>query len=207
MFLADSDKAYTGNYPTLVDLKLAYGPMAPTKWIAIQLQQVNEFFGSSIPMEANQILQIATLIAAKYYYYKTSEIMLFFTRFQMMMYGEIYGSLKPSDILSAFNKFRQERASEMDKIEDAEAKRKEDIGSVEWKAVVNKIQSEAIRNALLNAWVYSYKDGVVTLVFAESKLGKESKAEWHRLTPDRRKVITDELEKELGRAVTEIRVL
>lgn len=53
---------------------------------------------------------------------KVTEYLLFFTMFKLGKFGEVYGSLKPSDITKALYKFIGIRNSELSKIEAEEEK-------------------------------------------------------------------------------------
>ena len=127
MLIECPQKAFTGNYPSIALLRQCYGQKAGRDWLLVQLEDVNAFIGSTVPMEVNQMMATADLIAAQYHYFTVAEFMLFFSRFKLQHYGEIYGSLKPSDITSALLKFKNERANALDAIDKERQRRQRDL--------------------------------------------------------------------------------
>lgn len=121
-------KAYFGNYPELVALKITYGENAPIAWLIPQLKNLSEYCGVKEKMTTEMLLGCAKSINTYYYYLKTSELMIFFHRFKAGYYGEFYGAVDPMRIMVALKTFvNRERNSAIDaKIKaDAERRRKQ----------------------------------------------------------------------------------
>lgn len=76
-----------------------------TAWLMTQLYNLSEFCGCRNKLGDNQLEDCATLIAQNYYYLKVSELMLFFYRFKLGMYGKMYGSVDPLVIMTAIRDF------------------------------------------------------------------------------------------------------
>lgn len=123
-------RAYTSkNCPTLETITSAYGydtkenVTSAEYWLMAQIENVNEFCNSKIPLTEGMIKEVAILLYTKHKYLKVSEFMLFFARFKSGHYGTVYGSLKPKDIMDAFRRFLDERGNELEKIERDRSKK------------------------------------------------------------------------------------
>lgn len=96
---------FFGQYPTLATLNNTYGRNISTAWLMTQLYNLSEFCGCRNKLEDMQLEECATLISQNYYYLKVSELMLFFYRFKLGMYGKMYGSVDPLVIMTAIRDF------------------------------------------------------------------------------------------------------
>lgn len=105
----DPEECFFGEYPTLADLKAAYGHNAPQAWLIPQLYNLSEYCGVKEKLQGNPLKECAYIIAINYYYLKVSEIMLFFARFKSARYGRFYGNVDPLIIASALKEFVYER--------------------------------------------------------------------------------------------------
>lgn len=104
------DRCHFGSAPTLGTLKLAYGKNMPTSWLVPQLLNLSEYCGCKGKLTDAQLEECARVIANEYFYLKTTELMLFFSRFKAGRYGRFYGNVDPMVITSALVVFRRERA-------------------------------------------------------------------------------------------------
>lgn len=102
---ANKDLCLFGNFPTLAQLNMTFGSNMSTAWLMTQLYNLSEFCGCRNKLGDNQLEDCATLIAQNYYYLKVSELMLFFYRFKLGMYGKMYGSVDPLVIMTAIRDF------------------------------------------------------------------------------------------------------
>lgn len=121
---------FTRDFPTLGTLNRAYKsslyPKPATSWLVPQLTRLCEFCGVKEKLTANQLDELADILAMEYPYLKTSEMMLFFHRFKLGKYGKFYGNIDPLTITSAMIKFMQERSEMLDKIEQQRRIEKEE---------------------------------------------------------------------------------
>ena len=116
------DECFFGNYPTLSQLKSAYGTNAPVIWLVPQLYNLSEYCGCKDKLTESQLEECAHVIASEFFYLKVSELMLWLHRFKAGMYGRFYGSVDPLVIVASLHDFIRERATAIEK-HDNELKR------------------------------------------------------------------------------------
>lgn len=118
-------KCFTDDSLTLGELRGRFGDNAPIAWLMPQLNVLSEFFAVKIKLEDEILRECAEVIASKFYYLKTSELMLFFYWCKCgTIKIEFYGSIDPSKITKGLNAFVQIRNHELDRIEAEERERK-----------------------------------------------------------------------------------
>lgn len=122
----DLRSCYLGDYPTLAEIRSAYGDNIPTAWLTPQIINLAAFCGIREKLDKQLIRETAEVIAAEYYYLKVSELMLFFHRFKAGWYGMFYGSIDPLVITSALVKFVNERNAEIGREEQRQRKAREE---------------------------------------------------------------------------------
>ena len=121
-FNPDNGKAYTkdeedaimGTYPCLSELNEAYGKNDVKTFIMIQVRALNEFVGTANRMSTMQIEKLAEAIYDDFYFFKVTEILLFFKYFRGGRFGRFYGSVDPLFIMSClwdFKRLRDEKIS------------------------------------------------------------------------------------------------
>nr|DAQ98661.1 MAG TPA: hypothetical protein [Caudoviricetes sp.] len=118
------NRCHFGSAPTLGTLRQAYGKNMPTSWLVPQLLNLSEYCGCKGKLTNAQLEECARVIANEYFYLKTTELMLFFSRFKAGRYGRFYGNVDPMVITSALVVFRRERAEAIARHE-AEEREKE----------------------------------------------------------------------------------
>lgn len=123
-FASHPDNAVMGDYPTLIDLKQAYGKNFAAIWLVPQIDNLTLFTGAKNITE-QQHEELAKIIAAEYGYLKVTELLLFFHRFKAGHYGRFYGSFDPMVITCALRDFIKERNIFIDQYE-REKKGRED---------------------------------------------------------------------------------
>ena len=104
------DRCHFGSAPTLGTLRQAYGKNMPTSWLVPQLLNLSEYCGCKGKLTDAQLEECARVIANEHSCLKTTELMLFFSRFKAGRYGRFYGNIDPMVITSALMVFRRERA-------------------------------------------------------------------------------------------------
>lgn len=101
---------FLSDFPTLNDVRIAYGENTASVWLIPQLTNLSEFCGCKEKMNGKQIEECAIVIATEFSYLKISEIMLFFFRFKSGKYGRFYGAVDPLVITESLRKFLNERS-------------------------------------------------------------------------------------------------
>jgi hypothetical protein len=105
----DKELCYFGNSPTLADLNRDYDRLAAIAFLVPQLTNVAEFANCKTSFGEGQIRSCAEMIAAEYYYFKVTELMLFFYKFKAGEYGQFYGSVSPMTIMCSLKSFARDR--------------------------------------------------------------------------------------------------
>lgn len=109
------DRCFLADYPTLAEVRNAYGTSAAQMWLVPQLINLSEFCGCREKFTEDQLENCADIIAQTHYDLKVSELMLFFFRFKAGRYGRFYGSVDPMVITTALWQFRDERSRALSK--------------------------------------------------------------------------------------------
>lgn len=100
----DKRDCFFGQYPTLLMLQDTY-KVSASYWLVPQLLDLSQFCGASNKLQGHALEQCAELIAQNYAFLKVSEVMLFFYRFKLGLYGRFYGSVDPIYIMMALRDF------------------------------------------------------------------------------------------------------
>lgn len=113
--VANPERAYMADCPTLIAYDAAYGKGASEGWIYMQ---VLALFGSSASKDkelVDGIRLFSSSFAQEVRQYKLSELMLFFARYKAGRYDNSYASFDTKRIGNAFFKeFLPQRSMEMD---------------------------------------------------------------------------------------------
>ena len=120
------DICFFADYPTLAEVRNAYGTKAPVIWLVPQLINLSEYCGCREKFTDSQLEQCADVIVKTHWDLKVSELMLFFFRFKSSRYGRFYGTVDPMVVTSALWQFRAERDRAIaERIEAQERARRE----------------------------------------------------------------------------------
>ncbi len=113
------DRCFTGDAPTLFEVRKAYSPATVDSWLDVQLSDLIMFCGVKGKDEfSTSVNALTAVIADNFGYLKLSELMLFFQQFKAGRYGRFYGSVDPmviTEALQSFLGFRAERLAAIDK--------------------------------------------------------------------------------------------
>ncbi len=115
------DRCFTGDAPTLFEVRKAYSLESADSWLDIQLSDLISFCGVKGKDECStraRVDAVVAVISDNFGYLKLSELMLFFQQFKAGRYGRFYGSVDPmviTEALQSFLDFRAERISAIDK--------------------------------------------------------------------------------------------
>lgn len=113
--VANIDRCFTGDVPTLYEVHKCYSPEAVDSWLDAQLSNLVTFCGVKGKDEFTNtdfVDAVTSVIADNFGYLKLSELMLFFQQFKAGKYGRFYGSIDPmviTEALQGFLEFRAER--------------------------------------------------------------------------------------------------
>lgn len=140
------DRVYLGIAPSLALVKAAYNSEVLITWIMAQLEDINDFSGVVVKMSIEQMVQVAGIIEAEYYYLKVSELLLFFHRFKAGAYGQFYGAVDPLIITIGLAAFARERSQEIRMYQRQADRRQADLKRSEWaKTAVTRAQYEQMK--------------------------------------------------------------
>nr|DAK27569.1 MAG TPA: bacterial xenogeneic silencer [Caudoviricetes sp.] len=105
-----------GKAPTLHDIKALYGAKTVESWLIIQLNDFNESvnFKEDKKIQIPNMVQIARMTIAKFYYLKLSEVMLFFFNLKLGEYGKLYGRIDTITFFTALKQFFTDRGELID---------------------------------------------------------------------------------------------
>lgn len=111
------ERCIMGKAPTLAVVRRDYGVEVARKWLIIEINDYNDFCGVSEErkMPISLMRTLAEMIMARYSYLKITEVMLFFRNLKYGDYGEMYGGVDPSRILTALKSFLVKRMEIIDK--------------------------------------------------------------------------------------------
>lgn len=110
-FCANPERCVAGSAPTLADANAAFGANTGAAWLVGQLTDISEFCGCRDKLTKEQLEGTARLVASAYPWLKFTELMLFFHRFKLGLYGRFYGAVDPMVITMALRDFMSDRAA------------------------------------------------------------------------------------------------
>ena len=122
---ADFVQCNSMTYPTLALLGQTYTSEGVVEWLKIQFFELNQFVGVKEKMTDDQLNQVANLFYCDCFYLNIAEIALFFLNYKLGKFGEFYGVVDPLKIMTAKNKFLDERLSALRRQSDKERQEKE----------------------------------------------------------------------------------
>lgn len=106
---ADYVYCYLAIYPTLKQIGEAYSNNAPTNWLKIHFENLNDFVGTREKMNTQQIDEVAALFYVESQSLNIAEVALFFIKLKTGHFGEFYGTVDPLRIMAARKQFIDER--------------------------------------------------------------------------------------------------
>lgn len=106
--------AYETGYFKLNELKKIYSDGTPHLLIETWLIQLTLFF--DLPLNKDQIRELAFLIYDDMHFLNIAEMTLLFTRIKKGYYGKFFGRIDPSEILSWCREYRRERGQYVSKL-------------------------------------------------------------------------------------------
>ncbi|MCI7459903.1 MAG: hypothetical protein MSD59_09375 [Parabacteroides merdae] len=117
------ERSFLGDAPSLALLSQTYPNEQVNTWIIAHLMDLYKFAGVKEKPSFQQVLELAVMIRVEYYYFKASELLLFFFKFKSGEYGTFYGVVDPMVIMAALIEFKAYRRQQLE-IYDREIQRK-----------------------------------------------------------------------------------
>jgi len=119
---------FRADSPSLTRINITYGKGSAATWLYEALQSTFLFLGvDNTKFRKEQVFDLAQTITNNYGMLKAAEIMFFLSRFKAGMYGKFYGGDSYAlTVTTALQKFMEERASWLDRIEKEETQRRMD---------------------------------------------------------------------------------
>lgn len=94
--------------PTLRVWAQARSREAVIGWLAVQINDLNEYCGKRFGMTQEQMRELANVIADGYPLMTLTELLVFFRRFKQAEYGEFFGNIDPMRITSGLKMYKDE---------------------------------------------------------------------------------------------------
>lgn len=117
------EQSFLGDAPSLALLSQTYPNEQVNTWIIAHLMDLYKFAGVKEKPSFQQVLELAVMIRVEYYYFKASELLLFFFKLKSGEYGTFYGVVDPMVIMAALIEFKAYRRHQRE-IYDREIQRK-----------------------------------------------------------------------------------
>jgi hypothetical protein len=151
------ERSFTGNAPTIASLRSAYTERQVRVWILAQLENLNQYAGTKNKMDPNQMKMLAEIIMVEYFYFKASELLLFFHQFKAGKYGELYGSVDPLRVSSALVEFASYRRDMLFRIETKSREEQRILNSEAYETNAITIQQYRRRKLKRSKKIWSVK--------------------------------------------------
>lgn len=109
-------QAYDAGFVTLAELKVIYSTETPRFLIESWLMQFILYL--DLPLNKDQISELAWYIFEELYMLNMAELNLFFNFIKKGRYGSFYGRIDPAELLRWCREYRKERGSYVSKLPD-----------------------------------------------------------------------------------------
>ncbi len=140
-FARQPEMAVMGSFPTLKEIRAAYGKDFEVEWLVPQLADMSVFTGAKNITEMQQE-SLARMMAVEYGGLKVTEVLLFFHRFKSGHYGKFYGSVDPMTVMMAIGEFMKEREKIKQKEEEKMRAAEEERIREAWRGMVDVVQQQ-----------------------------------------------------------------
>lgn len=111
-------------YPTMWEVREVYGMDCLRDWVAVMVENLNDFCNVRDKMKDDQKDEAAHIISCEYGHLNIAEVALFFLKVKSGAFGEFYGILDTVRLMAIMKKFMAERTKAL--VSYYDAKRKED---------------------------------------------------------------------------------
>lgn len=120
------------NYPTMWEVREAYGVDVLQTWVAVMIENLNDFCNVKDKMKPDQKEEAAHIIGCDYGHLNIAEVALFFLKVKSGAFGEFYGILDTVRLMSIMRKFIAERTKVLVAYEEYMAKQDEKEKREKW---------------------------------------------------------------------------
>ena len=108
------ERSFMGTAPTLALIGQTYPSEQVNSWIMAHLVDLYKFVGVVEKLDMMQMKSLAAIIRTEYFYFKASELLLFFYKLKTGVYGQFYGVVDPMMITSALIEFSDWRRQKIE---------------------------------------------------------------------------------------------
>lgn len=134
------------NYPTMWEVREAYGVDVLKDWVVVMVENLNDFCNVKDKMKDDQKDEAAHIIGCDYGQLNIAEVALFFLKVKSGTFGEFYGILDTVRLMSIMRKFMAERTKSLTAYEEYRAKQEEKEKREKWR-------EEAVPPEVVNQWI------------------------------------------------------
>lgn len=147
-------------YPTMWEVREVYGVDCLRDWVAVMVENLNDFCNVRDKMKNEQKDEAAHIISCEYGQLNIAEVALFFLKVKSGTFGEFYGILDTVRLMSIMKKFMAERAKALTSYYDAKRKEDEQKERERW-------AQEAVPPETIQKWI---QEGRFKNLFSGEKL-------------------------------------
>lgn len=134
------------NYPTMWEIREVYGVETLRDWVAVMVENLNDFCNVRDKMKPEQKDEAAHIISCEYGNLNIAEVALFFLKVKSGTFGEFYGILDTVRLMSIMKKFMAERRQMLASYYDKKEKEDREMERL-------KMESEAIPPETVQQWI------------------------------------------------------
>lgn len=147
-------------YPTMWEVCEVYGVDCLRDWVAVMVENLNDFCNVRDKMKNDQKDEAAHIISCEYGQLNIAEVALFFLKVKSGTFGEFYGILDTVRLMSIMKKFMAERTKALALYYDAKRKEDEQKERERW-------EREAVPPETVQKWI---QEGRFKNLFSGEKL-------------------------------------
>ena len=133
-------------YPTMWEVREVYGVDCLRDWVAVMVENLNDFCNVRDKMKDDQKDEAAHIISCEYGQLNIAEVALFFLKVKSGTFGEFYGILDTVRLMSIMKKFMAERTKALALYYDAKRKEDEQKERERW-------EREAVPPETVQKWI------------------------------------------------------
>lgn len=143
---ADYARCYAMDYPTMWEVRETYGMDVLTNWMAVMIENLNDFCNVRDKMKDEQKDEAAHIISCDYGHLNIAEVALFFLKVKSGYFGEFYGILDTVRLLSILKKFMVERTKAVNAYQDRKDREDKELERQKW-------AKEAVPPETVQQWI------------------------------------------------------
>lgn len=121
------------DYPTIGELREAYGGEVVHAWMCIMVENLNDFCGVKQKMTDEQKEEVAHILMCECVRLNIAEVALFFDKVKRGVFGEYYGILDTVRTMKILKDFMRERKVAINRALEAEEKERQAMERESWR--------------------------------------------------------------------------